>query len=307
MDPEIEINVLSCPSLAMLSRVRLDTTSFPELDYLARRIEHLDEKQMHLFRTAAAKFLRVGENGLVSIKDIINATYNFNNENREWTEIYDGKTIPHPKAGRWYAFGIKIAKAPAKGERVNEQQAEWLTFPANRLIVEDITKRQKVKSLEECVVLDFVGVAPQLKHCVYNSKNVAELNTLAMRIGLFTLDDMRGFKAALEAEKPKTVREALDITENLCLYELDDSIGDEGDFFKSYLDKYLDSRMDRAWLDTLLVQTEGKELLQRLGATVTDYGAISARGRDLYELVPYEDTESIACGDVDGQTGGMTL
>ena len=63
-------------------------------------------------------------------------------------------------------------------------------------------------------------------------------------------------------------------------------------FFKQYLGHHLDSRFDREWLDMLLTGNEGNRLLEKLGAKVTDYGVISARGRSLYELVPYNEQEA---------------
>lgn len=42
----------------------------------------------------------------------------------------------------------------------------------------------------------------------------------------------------------------------------------------------------------LPAQREGEQLLKRLGATDTEYGVISARGRSLYELVSREEPEA---------------
>lgn len=57
--------------------------------------------------------------------------------------------------------------------------------------------------------------------------------------------------------------------------------------FKDYLRHFMDSRFDSRWLDTLLAQNEGELLLQKLGATETPYGVISACGRSLYEIASY--------------------
>lgn len=52
---------------------------------------------------------------------------------------------------------------------------------------------------------------------------------------------------------------------------------------------YLNPRFDSAWLDTLLLRSEGGELQERLGATHTQYGLISARGCSLYALCKRND------------------
>ena len=69
-------------------------------------------------------------------------------------------------------------------------------------------------------------------------------------------------------------------------------VDDSSDFFREYILRHMDSRLDSHWFDTLLTRNEGDRLLTRLGATETDYGVISARGRSLYELVPYEEQQT---------------
>ena len=79
------------------------------------------------------------------------------------------------------------------------------------------------------------------------------------------------------------------------------------------MNHHMDSRFDSEWLDMLLPHNKGKELLKRLGASLTDYGVISARGRSLYELVPYREqqteyfTETDISEDEEIQMGGMQL
>lgn len=53
----------------------------------------------------------------------------------------------------------------------------------------------------------------------------------------------------------------------------------------------MDTHFDSEWLDSLFTQDEGDQLLHRLGASVTDYGVISARGSSLYESVTYREPE----------------
>ena len=55
---------------------------------------------------------------------------------------------------------------------------------------------------------------------------------------------------------------------------------------------HLAVEFDGDWLNSLYAKAEGDELLKRLGASLTDYGVISARGRSLYELVPYREQEA---------------
>jgi len=97
-------------------------------------------------------------------------------------------------------------------------------------------------------------------------------------------------KAVLTAEKPNSISEVLSLTENLNKYEFSAVADTDDDFFKEYLKHHLDERFDKEWLNTLLVRTEGARIIDRLSATVTAYGTVSAQGRSLFELVPYHKT-----------------
>ena len=108
---------------------------------------------------------------------------------------------------------------------------------------------------------------------------------------LSPLDQVK-FKAVLSVSPPKDVQAALDTLEQLDSYELSYYSDSAGVFFKDYLRRFMDSRFDSKWLDTLLTQNEGERLLQRLGAAETPYGVISACGRSLYEIVPCDEPET---------------
>ena len=118
------------------------------------------------------------------------------------------------------------------------------------------------------------------------------LNKLAAHIAEMSDMVQVTFKAALTAEKPQGIREALDIAEHLQEYELSYYTNAPAAFFKNYLQHYLDTRFDGRWLDMLPAQKEGEQLLGRLGATDTEYGVISARGHSLYEPVLREGPEA---------------
>lgn len=116
-----------------------------------------------------------------------------------------------------------------------------------------------------------------------------KLNKLAWKFDLLSPADQIKFKAALCAEPPNSIRDALDIAENLDQYEFYSKPENSEQFFKVYLKHHMDTHFDSEWLDSLFTQDEGDQLLHRLGASVTDYGVISARGRSLYELVTYRE------------------
>ena len=99
------------------------------------------------------------------------------------------------------------------------------------------------------------------------------------------------FKAALETEPDLTLQKALDIAGHLKEYEFSPAPCDESDFFREHLAHHLDPDMDLRWLSGLSVQAKGIKLMQRLGASQTEYGFVSARGRSLHSMAPYEEPE----------------
>lgn len=142
--------------------------------------------------------------------------------------------------------------------------------------------------MEDCVYFDMESALPQINDQVYSSMDhFARLNQIAMQYQAMDEPEQIKYKAVLEAEPHLTMEKALELAAHLPEYEFTPLPCDEADFFKEYLAHHLDTRMDRRWLSTIATQAEGARLLQKLGATQTEYGILSARGHSLYELVPY--------------------
>lgn len=208
-------------------------------------------------------------------------------------EIYDGEQLPEEPPSQWFAFRLLVAEAPNMDE--TESSAEWISLPMSPKEAHRIAVRHGETCIEDCLFCDLDSSVPQITFRMFNTMGDFDtLNRLAAIMAEMSPLEQVKFKAALYAEKPVGIVDALDIAEHLHQYEMDASISDDGEFFKSYLAHHLDTRFDTKWLDTLYTYAEGGSLLHRLGAVVTDYGAISERGRSLYEIVPYNKLEAKA-------------
>ena len=97
------------------------------------------------------------------------------------------------------------------------------------------------------------------------------------------------FKAVLQAQGGLSgdLSDILETAESVREYELAAFVSDEAEFFKEYIAHSLPTDFDVRWLDTLAISTDSLHLLERLGATVTDYGILSARGESLYKSIPF--------------------
>lgn len=212
----------------------------------------------------------------------------------ELPEIYDGVSLPKSDTEEAYAFRLQIAEAPVNSADETIGSAEWISLPIDRATEADrFAALHNERDITDCVYYGFESSIPQIKSEMFGDmEDFDGLNSLAAKLSLLSQTDQVKFKAILSAEHPKDIAAVSEIADNLWKYEMTASPVNSDQFFKQYLGHHLDSRFDREWLDMLLTGNEGNRLLEKLGAKVTDYGVISARGRSLYELVPYNEQEA---------------
>ena len=70
-----EISVYECEALPLLPFRRLDSPTIDEMNFLAKRIDGLNEEERIVLQAVASKVLKYGEDEIVSVKDLINLTY----------------------------------------------------------------------------------------------------------------------------------------------------------------------------------------------------------------------------------------
>lgn len=72
----VEVSILECNILPELQDIRLDTFSLDELNFFAKRLTSLTDEELPVFYAVTDEVFRAADNdGLVSIKDLINSTY----------------------------------------------------------------------------------------------------------------------------------------------------------------------------------------------------------------------------------------
>ena len=352
-----EFSIYECEAIPALPFRRLDSPSLDELNYLAKRLDSLNEEERLVLQAVSPKILKVGEDELVSPKDLINMTYgldevsiisNVGNAQQlgqfviendlhtdveavpddsvylldrtrigqlqqqndggvfidgkyivtaeyELPEVYDGKNLPIENPTSWFAFKMDVTRPPASDDLGEvEAVAETLTLPVDRAEADELAKRLGMERIEDCVYLGFESSIPQIDADKFGDMHdFDQLNNLSEMMLEMSPSDQVKFKAVLSAEEPEKIEQILDIARSLNQYEFAPMVEDEAHFFKSYLLRHLDEKIDPRWLDSLLARNEGTELLERVGGTLTDYGVISSRGGSLYDPVPRsEPTES---------------
>ncbi|MBQ7767643.1 MAG: hypothetical protein IJ403_02035, partial [Oscillospiraceae bacterium] len=71
------IGILDCGAWPELLYYRLDSPTIDELNFFANRIAQMDDSELAIFRTIAPKVLGSPADDLLSMKDLINCTYGY--------------------------------------------------------------------------------------------------------------------------------------------------------------------------------------------------------------------------------------
>lgn len=352
----VEVSILECNILPELQDIRLDTFGLDELNFLAKRLASLHDEELPVFYAVTDEVFRAADNdGLVSIKDLINSTYGldtvpiasgisgpvalgrFTIENGllsdlddipesavpflnaeqvgrvqqkndkgvfadgfyvptvhyERPEVYDGVTLPDEESEPSdFAIRLLVSGTPEhiKGDPVD--RAIWLDLPMASDILANYAAAFNEADIGDCVYYDFESVIPQITSDMFDSmSDVQTLNKLAAEISIMSEAEQVKFKAVLDAENTASIQDALNVAHNLWRYKFT-AMPDTADaFFKNYVAENADTRFDSRWLGGLFARNEGERLLGRLGATLTDYGVVSARNGQLFEPVPYDEPE----------------
>lgn len=350
----VEVSILECDILPELQDIRLDTFSLDELNFLAKRFVSLTDEEMPVFYAVTDEVFRAADNdGLVSIKDLINCTYGLDTvpiasgisgpealgrfaiENGllsdiddipesaipflnaeqigrvqqkndkgvfagnyyiptvhyERPEVYDGVTLPEEEPEN-AAFLLKVGAYPKSTFSDEDPALHDLCLPADSNELFNVTDKCGEPEINLCFCYEFYSSIPQITSDMFESmEEIDELNTLAQRIAAMSESEQTKFKAVLNAENTATLKGALDIAQNLWRYEFT-AMPDTADaFFKDYVAENADTRFDNRWLGGLFARNEGERLLGRIGATLTDYGVVSARNGHLFKPVPYDEPE----------------
>ena len=209
----------------------------------------------------------------------------------ERPEVYDGVTLPEEEPEN-AAFLLKVGAYPKSTFSDEDPALHDLRLPADSDEFFNTTEKCGEPEINLCFCYEFYSSIPQITSDMFDSmEEIDELNTLAQRIAAMSESEQVKFKAVLDAENTASIQDALNVAQNLWRYEFTAEPDTADAFFKNYVAENADSRFDSRWLGGLFARNEGERLLGRIGATLTDYGVISARNGHLFEPVPYDEPE----------------
>lgn len=278
-------SVQLCESLPELADTRLDAPSLEELNFFAYRLTQLSGAETMALRGV---WLHMEPEEPVSLKDLINMTYGLDDVvvvSGVFSDEDLGQMVVENNLNEDIAALPEASLALLDLEAVGKQQRE----SEGGILVDGHYVVAGGYRLPEIYDGHALPESVPGEYAVFRIQ-IADSQETEWIARMAPVEQMK-LKAVLEAEKPATMDEILDISQHLGEYQLEYRVTDTDGFFKEYLRHHLDPRFDSKWLESMSAETEGRELLELLGARETSYGIISARGRSLYELVPYQQEQ----------------
>ena len=207
-------------------------------------------------------------------------------------EIYDGKNLPEEEAEN-SVFLLKVGSYPKHSFSAGTPALYDLRLPADSDKLFNITRACGEPEINLCFCYEFYSSVPQITSDIFESmEEIDELNSLAQRITRMSEAEQVKFKAILDTENTASIQDALNAAQNLWRYEFTAEPDTADAFFKKYILENTSTEFDSRWLENLIPRNDADKLLGRIGATLTDYGVISARNCHLFKPVPYDEPEA---------------
>lgn len=218
------------------------------------------------------------------------------NGSRNPPEIYDGVHLPEEAVQQEpdYVFRLEIARAPDEDEEVPEDQRMWISLPidedeANKIVQDHFD----VESIEDCIYYGFESSIPQIDSEGFFSMGCFDLlNYIAQWYQAASDFEQAKYKAVLEGNKIKSVVGAMTAIRDLNRYDFSCYCNSHDDYYREYLLRHLDRSVDPRWLRDIEMPKNASRMVDRVGATFTNYGIISKRDISLFEPLSYDEPES---------------
>ena len=211
----------------------------------------------------------------------------------QFPQEYTGATEEQLKFENTIVFALDVAEAPVNDSMENAESAETIYLPIPKSRANEIAKAHDEGCIEDCVYYGFESAIKEIDGQIFGDmQDFDKLNDIAERYVSYSQSDRVKFKAVIESEEPKSLDEIRDIAENLHRYKLSYHADSAEAFAKDYLAHNLPKGFDMNFFKQTNLTQLGKALAERLGASFTEYGVISARDKGLYDIVPCDDEQT---------------
>lgn len=200
--------------------------------------------------------------------------------------VYDG-VLPEPMDGWLFKLEVTVMD----GDDPDEDMLETLTLPASGERIKELEDKFG-KPASEWVWLSFSsGLGILDSDSMQNADGVEQLNELATAVSEMSRSELVKFKAMLEAEQPESVSEAISVSAQFDDYEFDPSVTNFKDYGEKYLSEMLPPKFDRSVLSDGITTYLGRNISEKNGSQMTEYGILSSAGGQIYSMIEAEQTQ----------------
>lgn len=211
----------------------------------------------------------------------------------QFPQEYTGATEEQLKFENTIVFALDVAEAPVNDSMENTESAETIYLPIPKNEANRIANIHNEGCIEDCVYYGFESAIKEIDGQIFGDmQDFDKLNDISERYVSYSQSDRVKFKAVIESEEPKSLDEIRDIAENLHRYKLSYHADSAEAFAKDYLAHNMPKGFDMDFFKQTNLTQLGKMLAERLGASFTEYGVISARDKGLYDIVPCDDEQT---------------
>ena len=211
----------------------------------------------------------------------------------QFPQEYTGATEEQLKFENTIVFALDVAEAPVNDSMENAESAETIYLPIPKNEANRIANIHNEGCIEDCVYYGFESAIKEIDGQIFGDmQDFDKLNDISERYVSYSQSDRVKFKAVIESEEPKSLDEIRDIAENLHRYKLSYHADSAEAFAKDYLAHNMPKGFDMDFFKQTNLTQFGKMLAERLGASFTEYGVISARDKVLYDIVPCDDEQT---------------
>ena len=217
--------------------------------------------------------------------------------------VYDGENLPEEMPVE-YGEGIihLLVGKPATPELQND--SKWIALPIQREIADEIAREMGARRIEECVYFDMKSAIPFVDEQAFDdTEKFDKLNRIAATYTAMNDANRIKFKALMEGAGICNLDKALELIDSMPEYEFSYYSNHTGNYAAEYLSKVLATDADMDLFSTEVKQSIGKRLLNKMSATMTEYGVISKKGKGLFPTSQNEELNQ----DEEQGIGGMQM
>lgn len=196
--------------------------------------------------------------------------------------VYDGENLPEEMPTE-YGIGIIHLQMGKPATPELQSESRWIALPIMKEMANEIANEVGARRIEDCVFFDMKSAIPYVDEQSFDdTEKFDQLNKIAATYLAMNDENRLKFKAILHSIEPKNLTEVLDVIDSMSEYEFSYYSNHAENYAAEYLSRVLQSDADMDLFSSEAKQSIGKRLLNKMSATMTEYGVISKKGKGLF-------------------------